>query len=333
MDGFAKTLLPRVDLARFPTPIEDAPRLAAAVGCAALRVKREDLAGAAFGGNKLRQIELILGDAKAQGADLLVATAAAQSNFCRALAGAAARVGLGCTLLLRGKPDAPRVGNLLLDHVFGADIEFTDCSDPWDPAIRARLGDIAAAASAKGRKPLVVQLTGDTAALAVAAWAQGADEVLAQGGGSATHMVVACGSALTLAGLALGFKYRGTGPRLVGVSVQQPASRLRPWIVDVAARGAACLGIPTGLGDADFDLLDMTGPGYGVPSPESVAAVRLAGRLQGLVLDPVYSGKAMAGLVAALADGRIPAHGDILFLHSGGAPGLFVHAQAFAGAT
>ncbi len=331
MEALAKTALPRVDLARFPTPIEAAPRLAAAIGAASLRIKREDLAGAAFGGNKLRQIELILGDAKAKGADMVISTAAAQSNFCRALSGSAAKIGLGCALLLRGKPGSPRIGNLLLDHVFGAEVTFTDLTDPWDPAIRAKLDEIADAARAKGRKPLIVQLTGDTAGLGVAAWAQGADEILEQGGDTATHMVVACGSSLTLAGLALGFKHRGLGPRLVGVSVQQPASRLRPWIVDVAARGAEVLGISTRLAENDFDMIEMTGPGYGVPSPESVAAVRLAGRTQGLVLDPVYSGKALAGLIAAVADGRIPKTADALFLHSGGAPGLFVHAGVFEG--
>jgi len=325
-------VLPRVELARFPTPVEEAPRLAAAIGVTALRVKREDLAGAAFGGNKLRQIELILGNALAKDADMVISTAAAQSNFCRALAGSAAKFGLGCALLLRGKRGARRTGNLLLDHIFGAEVTFTDLTDPWDSAIRAKLDELAEAARAMGRRPLIVQLTGETAGLGVAAWVQGADEILTQGGDTATHMIVACGSALTLAGLALGFKHRGKGPRLVGISVQQPASRLRPWIVDAAARGAEALGISTRLTEDDLDMIEMIGPGYGVPSPESIDAVRLAGRMQGLVLDPVYSGKALAGLIAGLADGRVPKSANVLFLHSGGAPSLFVHASVFEGA-
>lgn len=321
--------LPRVELARLPTPIEDAPRLANELGVRRLRVKREDLTGAAFGGNKLRQIELIMGAARARGADTVISTAGAQSNFCRALAGSAASLGMGCELLLRGSPGDPPRGNLLLDHVFGAKVAFTDRTDPWDPAIRAALDAMAEAARARGRTAQVVQLTGDSAGLGVAGWVSGAEEILAQGD-PPEWIVVACGSALTLAGLALGFKHLGARTRALGVSVQQPTARLRPWIVEAAARGAATLGIPPRLDGSEFDLIDGVGEGYGKPTRDGIEAVRLAGRTQGLVLDPVYTGKALAGLRAALVSGAVPRDGDVMFLHSGGAPGLFVHAEAFA---
>ena len=333
-DDFAA--LPRLELARLPTPVETAPRLAASLGLANLWVKREDLSGTAFGGNKLRQLSLILGAACANGADTVIATAGVQSNFCRALAGSAASLGLGCELLLRGSAAAKREGNLLLDHVFGANVSFTAATDPWDPAIRAELEAMAARARAVGKRPAIVQLTGDSASLGVAGWVGGADEVLAQVDALAiapTHLVVACGSALTLAGLALGFKRRGRGPRLFGVSVQQPASRLRPWIVAAAAQGAARLKIDSALAETDFDLVEAVGPGYGQPSPEAIAAVRLAGRFQGWVLDPVYTGKALAGLIAACETGQIPRDAAPLFLHSGGAPGLFANAAAFGDAS
>jgi 1-aminocyclopropane-1-carboxylate deaminase/D-cysteine desulfhydrase-like pyridoxal-dependent ACC family enzyme len=333
-DDFAA--LPRLDLARLPTPIETAPRLAASLGVAALWVKREDLSGTAFGGNKLRQLSLILGAACAEGADTVIATAGVQSNFCRALAGAAASLGLGCELLLRGSPAAKREGNLLLDHIFGAKVAFTAATDPWDPAIRVELEAMAERARAAGKRPTIVQLTGDSASLGVAGWVAGADEVLAQIDAAAiapTHMVVACGSALTLAGLALGFKWRGRGPRLFGVSVQQPVSRLRPWIAAAAAQGAAMLGLDVALAETDFDLVEAVGPGYGQPSPEAIAAVRLAGRSQGWVLDPVYTGKALAGLIAACEVGHMPRTAAPLFLHSGGAPGLFVNAASFGEAS
>ena len=333
-DDFAA--LPRLDLARLPTPIETAPRLAASLGVAALWVKREDLSGTAFGGNKLRQLSLILGAACAEGADTVIATAGVQSNFCRALAGSAASLGLGCELLLRGSAAAKREGNLLLDHIFGAKVAFTAATDPWDPAIRVELEAMAERARAAGKRPTIVQLTGDSASLGVAGWVAGADEVLAQIDAAAiapTHMVVACGSALTLAGLALGFKWRGRGPRLFGVSVQQPVSRLRPWIVAAAAQGAAMLGLDVALAETDFDLVEAVGPGYGQPSPEAIAAVRLAGRSQGWVLDPVYTGKALAGLIAACEAGHMPRTAAPLFLHSGGAPGLFVNAASFGEAS
>lgn len=320
--------LPRVPLARLPTPVEEAPRLARELGVRRLSIKREDLTGAAFGGNKLRQIELILGDAIARGADTVISTAGAQSNFCRALAGSAASLGISCELLLRGTPGMALNGNLLLDHVFGATVSFTDKRDPWDPNIREALDAMAEAARARGRKPLVVQLTGDSAGVGVAGWVSGAEEILAQGD-APQFVVMACGSALTLAGLALGFKHLGASTRVLGVSVQQPVARLRPWIVEAASKGAALLGLATRLDAAEFDLIDAVGDGYGKPSQDGIDAVRLAGRTQGLVLDPVYTGKALAGLRAALASGAVPRDADIMFVHSGGAPGLFANADSF----
>jgi 1-aminocyclopropane-1-carboxylate deaminase/D-cysteine desulfhydrase-like pyridoxal-dependent ACC family enzyme len=320
--------LPHVELARLPTPVEEAPRLARELGARRLRIKREDMSGAAFGGNKLRQIELILGEARARGADTVISTAGAQSNFCRALAGSAASLGIGCELLLRGAPGAAMNGNLLLDHVFGARVTFTDKTDPWDQAIRAALDAMAEALRAKGRTPMVVQLTGETAALGVAGWVSGAEEILAQGD-PPDRIVVACGSALTLAGLALGFKHLGARTRVLGVSVQQPIARLAPWIVEAAAKGAAALGLATRLAETEFDLIDAVGAGYGKPTQDGIDAVRLAGRTQGLVLDPVYTGKALAGLRAGLASGAVPRDADVMFVHSGGAPGLFANAAAF----
>lgn len=321
--------LPRVALARLPTPVEEAPRLAREIGVRRLRIKREDLTGAAFGGNKLRQIELILGDARRRGADWVISTAGAQSNFCRALAGSAASLGLGCDLLLRGSPALAPHGNLLLDRVFGARVRFTDNTDPWDPAIRAALDALADGLRAEGRTPMVVQLTGETAGLGVAGWVGGAEEILSQGD-PPDRIVVACGSALTLSGLALGFKHLDARTRVVGISVQQPVTRLGAWIVEAAAKGAQMLGLDTRLDAGDFDLIDAVGEGYGQPTSEGVDAVRLAGRTQGLVLDPVYTGKALAGLRAALASGAISRDADTMFVHSGGAPGLFANAAAFA---
>ncbi len=328
------TGLPRLRLAHLPTPIETAPRLAFHLGLGALHIKREDLAGVALGGNKLRQIDFILAAALREGADTVVTTASSQSNFCRAIAGACAATGLGCHLLLRRAGGSERQGNLLLDHIFGAVVEWTDAADPWDPAIRTAIEAIVGRLRADGRQPFVVQLPGETAALGAAGWVSGAAELAADFDRLAAPpdaLVVACGSGLTLAGLALGMKRAGRATRVIGVSVQQPASRLVVWVLEVAARTARLIGADTTLEAADFTITDdQVPPGYGLPSPASVEAVRLTGRAAGVVLDPVYTGKAMAGLIAAAESGLIPGGSRVAFLHSGGTPGLFHHAAAFA---
>ncbi len=328
--------LDRVALGAFPTPLEAAPRLAAALGVAALHVKREDLSGPALGGNKIRKLEFLLADARARGCDAVITTAGLQSNFCRALAGTAARLGMRCALLLRGGAPARREGNLFLDGLFGADIRFLDVKDPWDPRARAALDALADELRAAGHRPYVIHLPGQSAGLGVAAWVDGARELDAQfaaQGIDPDRLVLACGSSLTLAGLALGLKRAGRRCRVSGISVQQPAGRLVPWIVEAAARALELLAEGPALEAGDFDMVDgFVGEAYGVPSPDAIAAVRLAGACEGLVLDPVYTGKAMAGLRACVADGRFAPGETIVFLHSGGTPGLFANTDAFGDA-
>ena len=326
----------RLALGAFPTPLDRAPRLAEALGVAALLVKREDLSGPALGGNKIRKLELLLADARAQGADAVITTAGLQSNFCRALAGTAAKLGMRCALLLRGSRPNRATGNLLLDQLFGADVRFLDVKDPWDPRARAALDALADELRARGHRPYVIHLPGASAGLGVAAWVAGAQELAAQF--DAAHvepdrLILACGSGLTLAGLALGLKRAGRRCRVSGISVQQPATRLVPWIVEAASRALSLLPPGPALAAEDFDVIDgFVGDSYGVPSPAGIAAVRLAGSREGLLLDPVYTGKAMAGLAACLRDGRFASTETIVFLHSGGTPGLFANTDAFGDA-
>ncbi len=289
------------------------------------------MSGPALGGNKIRKIELILGAARAAGADTLLTTAAAQSNFCRALAGCAARTGFGCRLLLRRGGGVVETGNLLLMRLFGAEIAWTDATDPWDPAIRSALAVEAEALCGAGRRPFLVHLPGETAALAAAAWAIAAEELVAdfEASGSAPDVLaLACGSGLTLAGLALGLVQFGAPVRLLGVSVQQPATRLRQWVEEVVGRAAALLGWdPAGAMAAVTVTDDQVAPGYGRPSAAGLEALGLAARIEGLVLDPSYTAKAMAGLAAAVG-GLVPRGGAAAFLHSGGAPALFAQSGA-----
>lgn len=327
------TGLPRLRLAHLPTPLTPAPHLADHLGLASLVIKREDMTGVALGGNKLRQIDFILAEALQAGADTVVTTASSQSNFCRAIAGACAATGLGCHLLLRRAGGEALQGNLLLDIIFGATVEWTDETDPWSPAIATALRGAVERLGTEGRRPHLVQLPGTTAALAAAGWVSGAAELaddFARLDRPPDALVVACGSGLTGAGLALGLKRAGLRTRVIGISVQQPAARLLPWMLDVADRAAHLVGIAARLEAADLLLTDdQVAPGYGQPSPASLAAVRLAGRHAGLVLDPVYTGKAMAGLIAGIGS-HVPRGASVAFLHSGGTPGLFQHAPAFA---
>ncbi len=298
-DGFirdAATGLDRLALARLPTPVDDAPRLAEALGLATLRVKREDQSGYALGGNKLRQLDFLMAEAEAAGADILVSTAGSQSNFCRSLAGAAAKRGLRCHLHLRASTGTACVGNLLLDTILGATLTFTQVTDPWDPTIAQELDAIAEEYRSAGQNPRVIQLTGSAAATAVAGWVAGAAELVndfGSGPRAPDAVVCVCGSGLTLAGLALGFKHMGCPVRVIGVSAQQPASRLKPWIVASANEAATRLGFRVRLDERDFDIIDtVIGPGYGKPSAESLEAVKLAGRTEGCCSTPCTRARA-----------------------------------------
>jgi 1-aminocyclopropane-1-carboxylate deaminase/D-cysteine desulfhydrase-like pyridoxal-dependent ACC family enzyme len=323
--------LPALRLAELPTPLEPSPRLGAAIGSRSLLVKREDLSGLGLGGNKPRQIEAILAAAMCEGADTIVTTAGAQSNFCRAMAAGCAQLGWRCVLLLRGRPATARAGNLLLDHVFGAEVHWIDTADPYADAIQARLDGLVTDIRQAGGRPCLVRLPGVTGALAAAAAAGLADELKRQWREPADVVALAAGSGLTAAGLLAGFARAGLPTRVLAFSVQQPKEFIEPLIRRRAAEALDLLGAPAEIPPARLAVDDcFIGPGYGAPSAEGLAALRLAGRSAGLTLDPAYTAKALAGLSAHVADGRIAADERIVFVHSGGAPGLFAHAEAVA---
>lgn len=325
--------LPRLELASLPTPLHRFDRLAEAIGSRAFLVKREDLSGLGLGGNKARQLEVILAEAERSGHDAVVTTAAAQSNFCRTTAAACAELGWPCVLLLRGDGGAEAVGNLLLDRLFGAEIQFIDTTDPYSEAVGERLEEIAGTLRQRGLSPFVVRLPGATGTLAAAAAVGLADEIVAEASPAPDWVAVAAGSGLTAAGLLAGFAAAGVPTRVLAISVQQPASFIAPLIVRRAEEALALLGIKTHI-DADRLVVDdrHIGPGYGKPSEASLEAVMLAGRTAGLVLDPAYTGKALAGLKANLAEGTVAADARAVFVHTGGAPSLMAEAPRVAAA-
>jgi 1-aminocyclopropane-1-carboxylate deaminase/D-cysteine desulfhydrase-like pyridoxal-dependent ACC family enzyme len=332
--GRPTAALPRAALGRFPTPLEPAPRLSAVLGGPPIWIKREDLSGLALGGNKPRQLEFLLGDAVADGVQAVVTTAAAQSNFCRTCAAAGARLGLKVGLLLRGQADASVQGNLLLDHVFGAEVRFIETTDPYDPRVPGWMDEMVKDFERRGLKTRVLHIPGESGTLGAAAMVDVGYELAEQFrevGIAPQALHLAAGSALTTAGVALAFKSLGLATRVVGVSVQRPASFIAPLAAQRANAAATLLGLPVTVTVHDFEIDDrFIGPAYGVPTPQAIDAIALAGRTEALVLDPVYTGKAFAALAAQVRGGRWHGDAPLVFFHSGGTPGLFVHAQSVA---
>jgi len=326
--------LPRVRLAYLPTPLEPATRLSAAVGGPDIWIKREDLSALALGGNKARQLEFLMGDALAHGAQAVVTTAAVQSNFCRACAAAGAALGIHVALLLRGNGSELVQGNFLLDRLFGAEVRFIDTRDPYDPIIAPALDAFVAALQARGLTTQVLHMPGRTGSLGAAAMVDTGQEMarqFAEHGIEPRAVYMATGSGLTVAGVALAFKALGLKTRVVGVSVQRGADFIRPLIVERANAAAQLLGLAVQLQGSDFDIDDRhLGDGYGQPSPAGLEAMLLVARSQGIVLDPVYTGKGMAGMLAQLRTGSGADDRPVVFFHSGGAPGLFALAPQVA---
>lgn len=305
----------RIPLSTWPTPLEPAPRLAVALGLRPddLRVKRDDLSGLAGGGNKIRKLEYTCAAALDAGADVLVTSGAPQSNHARLTAAAGARLGLAVTLVLEGGPPTTEQGNLVLDRLLGADVVWAGEVDA--AGLTAAVEDRAQQLRDAGRRVHVIPF-GGSSPLAAHGYLDGARE-LAQQEPDLEHLVVALGSGGTMAGLVAGLGAQ----RVLGVhtgAVADPEGTVRTLLegLDVPADGPLRL------------RLDQVGDGYATLTAPVRDALRLAARTEGLVLDPTYTGRALAGLVAAVADGEIEAGQRVVFLHTGGLPGLFGHPDA-----
>ncbi len=308
-------------LALTPTPLQAMDRLAAVLGKPAgtLLVKRDDLTGLAGGGNKARKLEYLCADAIEKGATWLVSGGGPQSNHARMTAAAAARLGLGCTLLLQGRPEIALSGNLLLDMVFGANVEFVAPTD-FDGA-EAQMLECARRLEVAGEKPYVIP-TGGSTPLGSWGMADSAREVL-DARPDTDLLVVATGSSGTQAGLALGM---GSFDKVLGVRVaMQPDLAQR--VESIARAAAALVGAPSPSGRVRLES-GFLGPGYAQGTPECLDAIRMVGATEGIVLDPVYTGKAMAGLIAGVRSGAIARDDIVVFVHTGGLPGLLASDQA-----
>jgi L-cysteate sulfo-lyase len=320
----------RLRLASLPTPLEPLERVTALLGRPRIWVKRDDCTGLGGGGNKVRKLEFLFGAAEQERADVVVTSGAVQSNHARLTAAASARVGLACELLLARRVDGrgasyERSGNLLLDRLFGARVELLEAGVDAEGGAARRADEL----RADGARPYLVAPGGSTAVGALG-YVACAEELLTQAaaaGASVGAIVVATASAETLAGLSVGLaKARWTG-RLIGVAVSAPADVARSGIAPLTRETAAFVGHPDLMVDAEIED-GWLGPGYGVPTRECLEAVRLFAGSEGLLLDPVYTGKAAAALIARIRERAIVGD-DVVFVHTGGWPALFGYQEDF----
>lgn len=317
----------RIRLADLPTPIEEAPRLAEFAGLQRLLIKRDDKTGLALGGNKARKLEYDLVEAVREACDVLITIGGTQSNHAAMTAAAARRLGLEAKLVLGG-PDFSRFeGNLLLDVLYGAEIRYLVDDDAND-SLAAAMNNWVHELRQAGRKPLALPIGGSTGAGALG-YVRAVMEIAGQMGDGPVQIVTAVGSCGTLAGLILGahcFLSRG---RVIGISVSRTAAAVAERTVELVSESAQVLGIEASISVGDIECYDAYAGEYGVPTPAGQDAIRLATRLEGLLLDPVYTGKSLSGLLD-LAHRRIldPAVPTV-FLHTGGLPIAFAFEEAF----
>lgn len=321
---------PRALLARLPTPIEPLPRLSDHLGGPRLFVKRDDLTGLGLGGNKLRKLEFLLGAAQAQGADMVLTVGALQSNHARQTAAACAKLGLDCELILRRSSHATEAylnsGNMLLDRLFGARVHLLQAQESREERMAARTE----ALRMEGRRPYCIPV-GGSCGLGNLGYAACAEEILVQADEMNVRfdaIIVATGSGGTQGGLVAGMKLAGGMP-VIGIAVEGTRREQASLAVGQAAEALRLLGISeTGLDGAVEVLDDFVGPGYARPTESMREALSLAASCEGLVLDPVYTGKAFAGLVALTRGSRFNRQQSLLFVHTGGVPGLFGYPES-----
>ncbi|HEU5471386.1 MAG TPA: D-cysteine desulfhydrase family protein [Actinophytocola sp.] len=325
---------PRVALGNWPTPLEECRRLTEALGGPRILVKRDDVNGLGVGGNKLRKLEFLLGAALADGADTVVTFGGVQTNHGRQTAAACARLGLHCELVLtrsvpRGGDAYERSGNVALDLLYGARVHL--CDD--EQATAATYRQVVESATARGRTVATLPVGGSNG-VGVLGYVAAAVELRDQLGSVAVDRIVCpAGSSGTVAGLALGTALLGWPVRIDAAAVSPPADGKPADIRRLVHEAAALLRVPP----PELDQVRVTdralGPGYGVPTEQVWEAIRLFGRTEGITLDPVYTGKAGAALIDAVHTRELGRDETVLFLHTGGLPGLFGYAPELIAAT
>ncbi len=326
-----------MNLAKFPrrrytegqTPIEKLPRLSVELGGPTLYVKRDDLLGLMGGGNKTRKLEFLVADALSQGADTLITCGAVQSNHCRLTLAAAVKEGMKCRLLLEervaGSYNPAASGNNFLFRLMG--VEKINVV-PSGSDMMKKMQVVTADVDAEGRKAYVIPGGGSTP-IGATGYVACAEEILAQSfekGIKIDHVVCASGSAGTHAGLVTGFYGNNSNISVIGINVSRAKDMQEELVYDLVQETAAHVGIKLGIPrEAVVCFDEYVGPGYSLPTPEMVEAVRMLAMTEGILLDPVYTGKAMAGLIDLIRRGHFDKDENVLFVHTGGSPAIYAY--------
>jgi len=334
--------VPRRRYTAGPTPLQHLPRLSDQLGGPQIWIKRDDQLGLTQGGNKTRKLEFLIADALEQGADTLITVGGVQSNHCRLTLSAARVESLDCHLIVEedlgpegsalgptGSNPPEYTGNFLLFDLLGAD-SVTVLGHGAD--LLGEAEELAEKLRGEGRKPYVIPVGGSNP-IGALGYVDCAVEMLdqfAEAGLDSPTFVTPSGSGGMQAGLVVGLHSAGSDAPVIGINVSRTQAEQEPKIVDLVDSTAHLLDQPPVPRDATVGLGDYVGTGYALPTPEMVEAVRLFARTEGIVLDPVYTGKAAAGLIDLISSGRFSPEDEVVFIHSGGVPGLYARAQAFA---
>ncbi|HEX76835.1 MAG TPA: D-cysteine desulfhydrase family protein [Dehalococcoidia bacterium] len=331
--------LPRIRLGLYPTPLTEARHLSSILGGPRIFIKREDLSGLALGGNKCRKLEFILAEAKKRGANAAISTASSQSNFCLQLAAAARRLGMKPSFVLIKGVHIETQGNLLLHNILDSDVEIlelTDIRDAFGDIVSEKMERVADDLRARGYNPFIMRHTipDISAILGAVAWVDAADELITQlkeQNIDAQYVVLANGGGGTQAGLALGSKYLGASYEVMGISVFNHTDAAVAAVIKNTDAVSDFLGLGVRVVPDELEINDSyIGEGYGIPTKECIDAIKLVAQTEGIFLDPVYTGKAMAGLIDLVKRGRFKSTDTIVFIHTGGIPALFAYHQEIA---
>jgi len=331
--------LPRLTLGYYPTPLIEARNLATALGGPRIFIKREDLSGLALGGNKCRMLEFILAEAKKQEATAIISTAGSQSNYCLQIAAAARRLGMKPSFVLIKDQHYEIQGNLLLHNILDSVVQVLELADIgaiFSDMVSDKLNEVAAELQARGHKPFIIRHTipDISAILGTVGWVNAAGELVNQlikRNIKAQYIVLANGGGLTQAGLALGLKYLSADCRVLGMSVYRKESDAIAAVKEYADAVSDFLKLDIDVPPGEIEVDDgYIGDGYGLASEECLNAIRLVAQTEGIFLDPVYTGKAMAGLIALIKKGRFKSEDKIVFIHTGGIPAVFAYHKEIA---
>ncbi len=322
---------PRVSLAHLPTPLEHLPRLSKHLGGPDIYVKRDDCTGLGTGGNKTRKLEFLMADAIDKKATAIITQGAVQSNHARQTAAAACKLGMSCDLVFEKRVgDAPESyknsGNVLLDRIYGARIREVEKGSDMNAEMEA----VAEQLRAQGETPYIIP-GGGSNVIGALGYIDCALEIMSQANSASLpvdHIVHATGSAGTQAGLIVGLKATHSGIPLLGIGVNAPKELQEEKVYKLAMETAEYVGAPGVVKRADVIAnCDYVGPGYGVPTEAMNEAVLLIARLEGLLVDPVYSGKGLAGLIDQIQNGVLAGARHVVFVHTGGSAGLFGYSE------